>query len=76
MDNRVNEIKYANELQNILGEGYKVNYDECESCMTRVYYKNILVKEVKNCEMKSGMNISDFVVDYIWKLEHGLSLND
>ena len=55
----------ANELQDILGDKYVVRFDDCESCLTRVFYRAkdgpmIFVKEVPNEEMKSGISITSF----------------
>ena len=65
MTQRAEQIKVANDLQKILGNKYKVRYDDCESCLTRVLYtakngETLLVKEVPNTEMKSGLSVTDF----------------
>lgn len=57
---RAEQIKWANLLEKALGEGYKVCYDECESCLTRVYYEGELVKEVPNEEMRGSLNVCDY----------------
>lgn len=61
------QLKVANDLQEILGERYRVYYDDGESCLTRIYYiaRNglyILVKEVPNSSLHKGINIWDFML--------------
>ena len=62
MANRTEQIKIAGFLQEILGDAYQVRYDDCESGMTRVYFKplNIMTAEVPNSEMRSGISTSKF----------------
>lgn len=48
---REQEAARAFKLMQALGENYNVKYDDCESCLTRVYYKGVLIKEVHNSEM-------------------------
>lgn len=65
MMQRSEQLKVANDLQRILGDKYVVRFDDCESCLTRVFYKTkngemILTKEVQNAEMHSGISITDF----------------
>lgn len=65
--NRAEQIEIANKLQSILGNKYTVKYDDCESCMTRVFYtakngQQIFVKEVPNAEMRSGISVTDFTL--------------
>lgn len=52
----------ANWLQDMLGNDYSVKYDDCESCLTRVYFKplNKLIAEVPNNEMKPGISVQSF----------------
>lgn len=64
MESRREGIKWASRLQEALGDGYKVNYDECEGCMTRVYYKGYLVKSVPNTEINGSMDVYSFALDY------------
>lgn len=49
-------------LQDMLGNDYSVKYDDCESCLTRVYFKplNKLIAEVPNNEMKPGISVQNF----------------
>lgn len=59
------QMRISNDLQKILGDKYVVKFDDCESCLTRVFYKAkngqmIFVKEVPNEEMKSGISITSF----------------
>ena len=59
---RSQEIAVANWLQTVLGEDYTVKYDDCESCMTRVYFNPLhkLVAEVPNSEMRKGISAQAF----------------
>lgn len=59
------QASIAIELQQILGEDYSVRYDDCESGLTRVYFKplNKLIREVKNDEMVSGLSITSFTAN-------------
>lgn len=59
------QMRVANDLQKFLGDKYEVRFDDCESCLTRVFYKAkngqmIFVKEVPNEEMKRGISITEF----------------
>lgn len=59
------QMRISNDLQKILGDKYVVKFDDCESCLTRVFYRAkdgqmIFVKEVPNEEMKSGISITSF----------------
>lgn len=61
----MSNIKVAEKLQEILGGKYTVIFDDCESGLTRVFYKasngeKILVKEVLNSEIKANIVISEF----------------
>lgn len=69
MGNRIEGIKWASRLQAALGDGYKVNYDECEGCMTRVYYRGHLVKSVPNTEINGSMDVYSFALDYRTRCE-------
>lgn len=62
MADRIEQIKIAGWLQEVLGESYQVRYDDCESGFTRVYFKplNIMTAEVPNSEMHSGISTSRF----------------
>lgn len=63
MNNTWNEQrKWAMMLQKILGEGYEIRHDACESGMTDCYYKGTLYKRVENTEMKGSLNVHDFRV--------------
>ena len=59
---RVQEQKIANWIQEVLGEDYEVRYDDCESCLTRIYYTPLqkMIAEVPNSEMKSGIDATKF----------------
>lgn len=64
---RTEQQAVANKLQEILGNKYIVYFDDCESCLTRVFYKAsngemILVKEVPNEYMKTDISITDFTL--------------
>lgn len=72
MEKRKEQARWARKLQEILGTDYTVSYDTCESGMTDVFFKGILVKSVRNSEMKGNMNVYDYTVDYKWKREHGI----
>lgn len=72
MEKRAEQSKWARKLQEILGSDYMVLFDACESGMTDVFFKGILVKSVRNREMKGSMNVYDYTVDYKWKREHGI----
>lgn len=61
MSKRESEIKVANKLQAILGEGYEVRYDEHDSCLTRCYFKGQLYKTVANGDMAPSLNVYDFI---------------
>lgn len=63
MEDRKQGIALAARLQDLLGEGYKVCYDQCESCMTYVYYKGYLVKAVPNEEINPHMSVYSFALD-------------
>ena len=56
--------KVAGFLQEILGSNYIVRYDDCESGMTRVYFKpfNIMTAEVPNSEMHAGISTAPYYV--------------
>ena len=60
MNERTEQIKWANKLEKILGEGYKVEYDVCESGLTMIYYERELIKQVPNEEMKGSLNVNDY----------------
>lgn len=67
MTQRIEQIKIATRLQEVLGSKYIVRFDDCESCLTRVYYKAkngemIKTAEVPNTEMHSGLAINDFML--------------
>lgn len=62
MNNRENEIKWANRLQKVLGNGYEIDYDACESGMTFCYYNGRLYKRVANEAMCGGINVNDFKI--------------
>jgi hypothetical protein len=59
---RAQEIAVANWLQSVLGDGYIVRYDDCESGLTRVIYKplNKVTAEVPNSEMHKGISAQGF----------------
>lgn len=64
-EQRREQQKNANKLQAALGDKYLVEFDDCESCLTRVFYKAkngemLLTKEVLNTEMKSNLSVTDF----------------
>lgn len=57
----------AKKLQKILGDKYEVRFDDCESGLTRIFYKAkngqmIFIKEVPNGEMKSDLSVTDFAL--------------
>lgn len=56
------QIKIAGFLQEILGSNYDVRYDDCESGLTRVFYKpfNIMTAEVANSEMHAGISTAPY----------------
>ena len=70
------QIKIANFLQEILGRNYEVRYDDCDSGLTRVYFKplNVMTAEVPNSEMKAGISTLRFEAtrEHIYK---ALALN-
>ena len=39
MTQREEQIKVANKLRMALGDRYVVKFDDCESCLIRVFYK-------------------------------------
>lgn len=63
MSNRKEQIKIANFLQEVLGDHYTVRYDDCESGLTRVYYRplNIMTAEVPNSEMHAGISTAPYL---------------
>lgn len=65
MANRAEQIKIAGFLQEILGDAYQVRFDDCESGLTRVYFKplNIMTAEVPNSEMHAGISTSKFLAN-------------
>jgi hypothetical protein len=62
MDNRIKQAMIATELQTVLGSDYTVRFDDCDSGLTRVYYKplNKLLAEVPNETMTAGINFTSF----------------
>lgn len=64
MTSTAEQQKIADWLQEILGRNYVVRYDDCESGMTRVYFKplNIMTAEVPNSEMHAGISTSPYLV--------------
>ena len=60
MSNRENEIKWANKLQQVLGSGYEIRYDEHDSGMTWCYFDGELYKQVENSAMNGSINVYDF----------------
>ena len=60
---RSQQAKVAAALQEYLGEDYAVNFDDCESTLTRVIYKplNKLVAEVPNGAMRKGLDFAYFL---------------
>lgn len=59
--------KVANDLQEILGDRYRVYFDDLESGLTRIYYiakneQRILTKEVPNTSLHKNINIYDFML--------------
>ena len=63
---RAEEIRVANWLQDVLGNDYTVRYDDCESCLTRVYFKPLgkVVAEVPNSELHAGISACDYMASY------------
>lgn len=59
---REKQAQIAYELQKMLGEDYTVRFDDCDSGLTRVYYKPLhkLIKEVPNESMTKGLSLSDY----------------
>ena len=47
-------------LREVLGSDYMVDFDSCESGLTRLYYKGVLYKEVLNTEMVPEINVIEF----------------
>lgn len=58
--NRQKQIETATKLQQVLGEGYEVRYDRCESCLTDFFYMGHLYKTVRNDELTPSLNVGDF----------------
>lgn len=58
--NRKQGFELCEKLQMFLGEGFRVEYDACESGMTFFIYKGHLYKQVPNTEIKGSMNVSDY----------------
>lgn len=57
---RAQESANALKLQGFLGEGYKVEYDCCESCLTYFYYRNICYLIVPNEAMSGRISVWDY----------------
>lgn len=62
-------MKNANRLQEMLGSKYVVLYDDCESCVTRVFYvckdgSRILTSEILNDDLTSDINVYDFELSF------------
>ncbi len=58
---RAQESARAMKLQELLGEGYEVRYDDCESCKTRFFFMGTYYKEIDNSEIsKPGLSISEY----------------
>ena len=55
---RAQEAELARRMQEALGEGYKVMYDDCESGMTRFSYNGYEYMEIPNGTMT--MSIGDY----------------
>lgn len=60
MASRDEQIKWANKLQQFLGAGYEIRYDENDSCLTRCYYNGELYKTVENSAMNGSINVYDY----------------
>ena len=62
MDSRAKQAQIAGELQALLGSDYAVRFDDCDSGLTRVYFKPLhkLIKEVPNDAMVAGLNVTNF----------------
>ena len=60
--NRETESKWASKLQKVLGNGYEIRYDACESGMTFCYYNGKLYKQVENSAMCGSINVIDYKV--------------
>lgn len=59
------EIKWANKLQQVLGDEYRVYYDICDSGLTEVWCGNVMVKRVLNSEMNGKINVNDFRLNLV-----------
>jgi len=57
-DKEIRECELARRMQEALGEGYVVRYDDCESGMTRFYYNGYMYKQIRDGEMT--MNICEY----------------
>lgn len=57
---REQEIKWANKLQQVLGDEYRVLYDVCDSGTTEVWCGTVMVKRVFNSEMTGKINVNEF----------------
>ena len=57
---RALESARAAKVQSILGNGYELDYDACESCMTYCYYRGTLYKVVPNSAFSGSVNVYDF----------------
>ena len=59
MANRKSETKVVDALRRALGNDYEIRYDDCESCLTRFFYKGVFYKEVPNTEMVPSIDVYD-----------------
>lgn len=60
MASRNEQIKWANKLQSVLGDGYEIRYDANDSGMTKCFHNGVLYKTVENSAMNGGINVYDF----------------
>lgn len=62
MTKRETESKWASKLQQVLGNGYEIDYDACESGMTFCYFNGKLYKRVPNDAMCGSINVNDYKI--------------
>lgn len=71
-EKRAERNRIARKLNEILGTEYKVVFDACESGLTDIYFREVLLKSVPNSEMRSDLNVNDYRADYRWRMDNGL----
>lgn len=59
-EQRAREVAYTLKLQGFLGKNYEIRYDDCDSGLTRCYYKGELYKSVEDGAIDGSTNVGDY----------------